>query len=484
MKKTFQYLILLSIPLFVFQSCSDDLDDKKVPVQDFIWKGLNLYYLWQEDVPDLSDNKFATQQDLNLYLTRFSDPVELFNSLLYQKKIIDRFSVIFNDYTVLEQALQGTSKNNGVDYGLLYRKGSSSDIFGWVRYILPNSNASDKDIQRGDVFYAVNGIPLTVNNYNSLLQNDNYTLNLADYNNGAITPNGKSVTLTKTEFSENPVLIHQTYTINNHKIGYLVYNGFYGNYDNEMNAAFGQFAADGVTDLVLDLRYNSGGLITSSARLASMITGQFTGQVFAKQQWNNKVEAYINKINPNLLINYFTNQLQNGTAINSLNLNRVYILTSARTASASELLINGLKPYINVIQIGDITIGKNVGSITLYDSPNFGSNNKNSGHKYAMQPLVLKTVNRDGFGDYQDGIIPTVVLKEDLSNLSQLGDINEPLLGTAINQITGKRMRFDSGSSANFRTFRDARFIDNRIQDEMYLDEVPQEILNMIVPLP
>lgn len=484
MKKLLPYFLLLTFSLIILQSCTDDIDDKSVPVQDFTWKGLNLYYLWQENVPSLADNRFADQRELNIYLSRYNDASELFNNLLYQKGVVDRFSVIYSDYTLLENALQGTSKNNGVDYGLVYKNGSSTNIFGWVKYVLPNSNASDKDIKRGDIFYAVNGIPLTTSNYNSLLQTDNYTLNLADYNNGMITPNGKSVTLTKTDFSENPVLINQSYTINNHKIGYLVYNGFYGNYDETLNNAFGQFAADGITDLVLDLRYNSGGLITSATRLASMITGQFEGQLFAKQQWNSKAENYFNKTNPEVLINRFTNLLQNGTTINSLHLNKVYILTSSGTASASELVINGLKPYINVIQIGDVTIGKNVGSITIYDSPTFGPNNRNTSHKYAMQPLVLKTVNKNGFGDYQDGLIPTIQLRENLGNLSQLGNTDEPLLNTAITQITGTGKKTNTNpSSIHFKTFKDARTIDRHIQDEMYLDEIPNGMLNMIHPL-
>lgn len=488
MKNLLKQTLFFTVSLLIFQACTDNMDDKSIPIQDFIWKGLNLYYLWQEDVPDLSDAKLADQRALNSFLFRFSDATELFNSLLYQKGTVDRFSVIYSDYNILEQALQGTLKNNGVDYELVYKNNSTTAIFGWVRYILPNSNASHSTIKRGDIFYAVNGTQLTVTNYRSLLDADNYTLNLADYNNGIITPNGRSVTLTKIEFSENPVLLNQTYSINGHKIGYLVYNSFYSNYDEQMNAAFGQFAADGVTDLILDLRYNTGGSINTATRLASMITGSFEGQPFVKQQWNSKIQSYLNSTNPSILINRFTNSLQNGAAINSLHLNRVYILTSHRTASASELVINGLKPYINVVQIGNVTVGKNVGSITIYDSPTFDSNNKNMSHKYAMQPLVLKTVNRDDFGEYQNGLIPMIKIEEDLGNLSQLGNIDEPLLRTAINQITGIRARNrigarDFNSSTNFRTFKDVRVIDHHIQNEMYLDKVPNEILNLIKPL-
>src|SRR5690606_19830962 len=207
----------------------------------------------------------------------------------------------------------------------LLRKSSSSDeVIGWVRYVLPNSDASNKDIHRGDIFYKVNGITLTTSNYQSLLGNNSYTLSLVDYDGENFIPNGREVSLTKYDYSENPVFYTNVYTYGPHKIGYLVYNGFYGEYEPQLNAAFATLKSQGVTDLVLDLRYNSGGLISTSANLASMITGQFTNQVFAKQIFNSKIN-YGDDDTTNL----FTNKIRNGASINHLNLNRVFVLTTS-----------------------------------------------------------------------------------------------------------------------------------------------------------
>src|SRR5690606_25817068 len=112
--------------------------------------------------------------------------------------------------------------------------------------------------------------------------------------------------------------------------------------------------------------------------------------------WNEKAQQHLNSQNAESLINRFVGTIGSGAAVNSLNLHQVHILTSPSTASASELVINGLRPYINVIQIGETTTGKNVGSITLYDSANFRKEGASPAHKYAMQPIVLKIVNRDG----------------------------------------------------------------------------------------
>jgi C-terminal processing protease CtpA/Prc len=463
--------LLIALSLVVPFGCSD-MDDNAVPasleIKDFVWKGMNLYYLWQADVPDLADDRFANQSQLNAFLETYSSPNNLFNALRVPSPI-DRFSVIYSDYTLLEGALSGNTLNNGMDFGLKHINGTNN-IYGWVRYIISNSDAATKNINRGDIFYAINGIPLTDDNYRTLLfSNDiTYTVNLANYSSDSsgfvtITPNGQSVTLTKTNLAENPILLSTVINQGTHNIGYLMYNGFYSSYDSQLNTVFGSFKSQNVTRLVLDLRYNSGGSINSATKLASMITGQFTGQLFAKQQWNAKAQNYFLANNPGSLENKFA------SGLNSLNLNKVYVLTTKATASASELVINCLKSYIDVVQIGDITTGKNVGSITLYDSPTFAKSNVNPNHKYAMQPIVLKIVNKDNFSDYTSGIAPTTLLPENMGNLGILGNIDEPLLNAAINQIVASGKMLPTLPSVIERDFTDSKSI-NSLGSEMYIE--------------
>ncbi|MDD3003893.1 S41 family peptidase [Flavobacterium sp.] len=471
MKYTFKLLLLTVFGALTFYSCDDNDDSLAVPrnleVQNFIWKGLNLYYLWQEDSPDLADDRFATQEQLNAFLTPYTDPLTLFNHLRVDPAI-DRFSVLVDDYVYLENLFQGVAKSNGMEFTLRLKPGSETEVFGAVNYIIPNSDAANKNLTRGMLFYAIDNQPLTINNYRDLIASNTYTLNLANYDDGAITPNGQSVELTKTELTENPIFLTKVIETNNQKVGYLMYNGFTANYDLELNDAFGTLKAAGVTDLVLDLRYNGGGSVLTATRLASMITGQFNEQLFAKQQWNSKIQAYFEENNPSQLVNNFTNKIGN-TEINSLNLSKVYILTTGGTASASELVINGLKPYIQVIQIGTKTIGKNVGSVTLYDSPTFNKQNVNPRHKYAMQPIVIKTINKDGFGDYQNGIVPDINLPENAGNLGVLGNENEPLLNTALGLITGDAKFAPQTNRVGSKEFKNSKSL-IRFGNEMYID--------------
>jgi hypothetical protein len=312
MKSVSKSIFIIILVFFTLYGCEKNDDSLNVPaeleVQNFIWKGLNLYYLWQDDVPDLADDRFANQGELNTYLSNFNDPFALFNNLRVDPSI-DRFSVLVEDYVFLENLFQGVTKNNGMEFTLRFKPGSQTDIYGVVNYVIPNSDAEAKNITRGMIFYAVDGQTLTVDNYRNLIAANSYTINLANFDNGAITPNGTSILLTKTELTENPVFLTKVIQTSNQKVGYLMYNGFTANYDLQLNQAFGTLKSEGVTDLVLDLRYNGGGSVLTATRLASMITGQFNGQLFAKQQWNSKIQAYFEENNPAQLVNNFTNTI-------------------------------------------------------------------------------------------------------------------------------------------------------------------------------
>ena len=168
-----------------------------------------------------------------------------------------------------------------------------------------------------------------------------------------------------------------------------------------------------------------------------MITGQFNSEIFAQEIWNQKLLTYLEeRFGRESLINRFVNKLENEDLLNSLKFDRVYVITSSESASASELLINGLTPYIEVIQVGEKTFGKNVGSITVYDYID-NEKTKNPDHTYAMQPIVLKIANSDGYADYTDGLEPSTEVEEDIRNLGILGDPFEPLLATTLNLISG-----------------------------------------------
>ena len=421
--------------------------ENDLEIIDFVWKGLNQYYYWQESVISLADSKLDNLSNYSFYLSQNPNPENFFNSLKHPN---DRFSWISDDYEELENYLQGIDYSDGMEFGL-FLECNGQNVFGFVRYVHKNSDADINGIKRGYFFNTINGSILNKDNYGDLLFDDNVltnTFGFADLNYdennqcASLISNNTNITLNKSRLVKNPIHISKTIDINQKKIGYLMYNQFLGNvesenrdYNLELNSVFGSFRSEGINELVIDLRYNPGGRISTSINLASMITGQFNNQIFAKEKWNSKLMDYWDEKNPDNLINRFVDNMD-GVSINSLNLNKVYILTTSRTASASELLINGLDPYIDVIHIGDYTVGKNQGSITVYDWIN-DQGEKNPNHKYAMQPIVLKIGNVAGYTDFPNGLVPDYEIKESIRTAGELGNKNEQLLKIAIDHIFG-----------------------------------------------
>src|SRR5690606_29822460 len=131
------------------------------------------------------------------------------------------------------------------------------------------------------------------------------------------------------------------------------------------------------------------------------ITGQYDGEVFSKLIYNEELQ--------DLNSDYkFTTKLNNGATLNSLNLQKVFVLTTNGSASASELVINSLRPYIDVVQVGVNTRGKTQASMPIYESPDFGPNNVNPAHTYILLPLIANSVNKN------DGLVPPTGLTPDV----------------------------------------------------------------------
>jgi C-terminal processing protease CtpA/Prc len=193
-----------------------------------------------------------------------------------------------------------------------------------------------------------------------------------------------------------------------------------------MDGIFADFKAKGIQHLVIDFRYNGGGFVSSAVNLASLIAPDVKStDIFSKTKYNSFLLQFDNLKNVQTAFRAKAENL--GKVLKG---NKVYVLTSTRTASASELIINGLKPYMDVFIIGDKTTGKNVGSVPFEDD-------KNPTNKYGMLPIVSRSFNSLDQSEYTNGFLPNIEAKESSERLKPLGDINELLLRKAIEQITG-----------------------------------------------
>ncbi|HET6527770.1 MAG TPA: PDZ domain-containing protein, partial [Balneolaceae bacterium] len=251
MKKA-RYLLLTILIAFIAGSCSDS--PTKPPVveeasakKQFVWEGLNFWYYWQDDVPELRDNHFESDQAYQNYLMGFADAEALFDELKYSE---DRFSWFIEDYEKQEAAFQGKSISFGFSFGLIQVPNygielaqNDHNVWGYVQYVLPGSPADNAGLGRGDIFVGVNGTALNDQNYISLLNSDSYELTMAEMQNNTITETGVTVNMQAVTIQENPVFITKVIDTGSKKVGYMALNAFRSNYHQALNDSVGTLLA-------------------------------------------------------------------------------------------------------------------------------------------------------------------------------------------------------------------------------------------------
>lgn len=415
-------------------SCSDEEapgndpeDDSKQTINEWIEGIMRSDYLWNTDIPSADKLKFS------------ADPETFFNSMLSLKDGKTRNGEHEYYYSYMEKNKDykktRTSINTDDTYGMEFTlfnivDGNDNSLgyyYARILYVLPNSPASKAGLERGDWIVGING----KNNINS----SNYrTLLKGSATQWSVKPRDAAIKTVEIEASraveDNPLYYHSVLTSGDKKIGYLVYNHFTPGpdgytdrtYDTEMKKIFAEFQSKGVNEFVLDFRYNGGGAENSANTLAGLLIPEESKDKVYAAFTDNKGRTYENK---------FSKETGGTAGYLKLNSNRIYVLTSGSTASSSEVVINSLKPFMNVTLIGELTEGKNVGM----------QEQKNDKYEWTYWPITLRVTNATNF-DYSAGFTPDIEWNE--FNLSQnpsdallpLGDENEFMLSKAIALIT------------------------------------------------
>ncbi|MCW3162736.1 S41 family peptidase [Chryseobacterium oryctis] len=411
--------ILLSVTILSCNRADDEapvfpegsIESVNVWVQD----SMKRYYYWADQMP-VKPNYHLPVKDF-------------FKSLLAPQ---DRFSFIVN---TTDSSTYPRSVRNmyGFDYAVLQL--ANGEIATVIKLVLKNSPASNAGLERGMMIKKINGQTITPLNAEQLtLSITNKTileLTVGNWENGSII-NDKNVTVYYGYSLEQP-LMSKIFDQNGKKTGYLYIYDFPDGMTPILNQKFAQFKAEGVQELILDLRYNYGGSVSSAAALCSLMPSGITANSQFITYKGNKNGGEV-KRTFSQQIAYDPNALDFNTLHNnSLNLNKVYILTSSSTASASEIVINNLKPYLQVIQVGDVTLGKDMAGFVVEDK------RKPKKISWQMHPVIYKVFNANGEGGYNNGITPQIMVDEyDNLPLRPLGDSDEVLLSSVLNKIYSK----------------------------------------------
>ncbi len=427
-----------------------DLEKPAYEISDFVWRAMNFFYYWQGDVDLLANSVGENRNQYIKLIKENSNAEDFFQALRHDD---DRFSWFIDDYIEQEKSFQGISKDHGMQFRLSYiNRDVNLDLFGFVQLVHKGSNAEKQGVQRGMLFTHINDQALNFNNYMNLTDGDSFTITVANYDTEKqeFKNTDTKITLTKEEdFVKNPIVFNDIIERGGQKIGYLFYNQFvFNNQRNrQLNDIFGDFKTKNITDLIVDLRYNSGGSSAISNFIASAISGKGSDDIISKSFWNrNVLNRWFDGADGE--IEYFYDDVplrdsEMSISINKLDLERVYFITTERSASASEQLINNLKPHMEVIQVGEKTVGKNDGSFTLYDMEDIHpsgywrrqNGTVNPNHKNAIQPLVVKSGNSEGFYQFENGLEPNYEISERILNLGTIGNTSEPLLARVLQLI-------------------------------------------------
>ena len=389
-------------------------------VNHWIYEQMKTYYLWEDELPSVKS--FSK-----------TDPEMFFESLLYDD--LDKWSFITDDYGSLSSTLSGTPTSMGYSPAF-YLYNNSENVLIVVEYVYPGSPAETAGLKRGDIILTINGTKMDQSNYYDLYSGDSYTAELATVTDGTLSLSGTSYNLTAAEIAADPAIFHSVIEQGGKRIGYLVYTEFVEGDNDEyltsLGNIFDEFNSAGITDLVVDLRYNPGGLIDCACFFASAIAPYnvvSNSEILVNMNYNDMLESYFKHYegsgSENLVYRFPSNS-------HNMNLSTVYFLTTSGTASASELLISGLRPYMNSVIIGEPTYGKYTGAFVLQNSDDEDNSN------WAIVPIVMKYSNADGYTDFVDGLTPDYVLEDNLVGAVPFGNTSDPFLSKAIEIITGE----------------------------------------------
>ncbi|WP_418587265.1 S41 family peptidase [Phocaeicola sp.] len=411
-KNPIYFILSLILTTAFFSSCGEDRSGEYYALigsKTWIYETMQQNYLFYEDLP--------AEEDLDF----FDKPADFLESVASDKD--KKNGVTFSHVdSVKTTRVQSNYPTYGIE-GTLVR-GTDGDYYYTILYVQSESPASEAGLQRGDHICTVNGIKLSSSNYTEYIQapTKTYTYRIARKGSNA-TPDTLEVAMPQPRIIEEPsvFLTRNLTTSNGKKVFYIMYNSFEVTEEADLIAKFAEGLATSPNDIVLDLRYNPGGYVSTALLLSTILApSNAMGQNCFNLIYNDKldkVESYA--FDPALL-----------QGISNASYDHLYILTTGNTASASEIVINCLRPYVGekLLQVGENTFGKNVAQSLFTNA------------SYPQLEFWLTTAyisNSQNYYDYYtDGLKPDYELSEDVEGyLGELGTEQDALMNAVLQHI-------------------------------------------------
>ena len=402
---------------------------------------LETYYLWNEEI-----EKNLAKLDPDTCRM----PMEVVKSIRYHEvgKEVDKWTVLTDDLESFTNSVQGLGLTYGYDLQVGRISNREGEYFLVVSYVSNGGPAQKAGLKRCDVIITLDGKAITQNNIYEAFNSRTIELGVTKLDGDHIGEEVRTVGLRAVDMYEDPILVTKTLDVNGKKIGYLAYSGFDLKSSQSLRDVFLRFKSENVQELILDLRYNGGGYAFTENVLASMIAPRANvaaGDIFQTEVYNS-ILAQAWKEQGEDTNTYFSNihelssqNLRIDVSDANLGIDKLYVIVTGGTASASEGLIVGLRPYMDVVLVGQQTYGKYCAGILLAPKDFYNSKYDYSLIKdWGMYVMISKFADRDGRNEsIPDGIPVDVRIDDDPFDGCQLGDENETMLRAAL-QAAGK----------------------------------------------
>ena len=454
MKRILPFLLLAA--LFVPAACEKDPSgeqtwETKYYANVFAFNTMQTYYLWAEEMSDAFSS-----------WTYGEDPIKKVESMRYKDAYgnqVDKWTRLMEDCSSFLGSVTGNTKSFGFDFKLYYADEAHTRVCAAVTYTYAGSPAEKAGLKRGDLILTLDGQEMTPENYSSLVKEkiyggDTVRFGLAD---------SRRLSITSAQMYENPVHTVSTFTVEGKKFGYLHFSSFTMDACKDLENAFRTFKQEGVEELVLDLRYNTGGYTLTSTVLASMLAPLAevkAGSVFNRDIYNQTLSDYFTDKQK---VSCFAEEFDVPTSADEKvtykvhpaqvnpDVKKLWVIVTGDSASASEALICGLKPYMDISLVGQRTYGKFCGGYLIQAEDFFDSL---SGEKdlqfkpadakaqlkgWGIYVIASRYSDKDGVTlSMPDGIPADYEAVDNPTDGKELGDPSETMLARVLALATGK----------------------------------------------